>query len=500
MAFPILGANTASGAFEIENSVRYNQVDLPKLSWAPGSDADRQTMTWSFWVKRHVLINDTEGSYQFVCSLDDENVGFNPVIRFNNDAPGDGIRFSWISGGNITTNRAFRDVTAWYHIVIALDTTQGTGADRINIYVNGVQETSFASANYGSQNDTSNWGKSGRSFDIGYMDNSSEAAQARHLDGSLAHFYYINGQQLTPSSFGEVDEDSGIWKPIKYSGSYNSYSWFLEFKETGTSANASGIGADTSGNGNHFTPTNLTSLDISTDSPTNNFCTLNNVWTYGHLFSEGALGVIGTASSGYRNTCATWEVPQNGKWYWECEIDAHSGSQHSWWGIKQTRKNFGLLSSNTEGYDLQSQTCQWYQYSNGSDGGFGDEGTDAAQDSGLRWAAGDILQCAVDLPNQKLWFGRGGTWYDNDGTTDGDPANGTNPTCEPTRTHFSNTIRWEIFCGAGGNYTKWLWNFGNPPFTISSGNSDANGYGNFEYAVPTGFYSLCTKNLAQYGG
>ena len=101
---------------------------------------------------------------------------------------------------------------------------------------------------------------------------------------------------------------------------------------------------------------------------------------------------------------------------------------------------------------------------------------------------------AIDISNEKMWFGKNGTWYDDDATTDGDPANGSNPTCTP-----NNDYEWHFFSGGGNNAVKYLYNFGNPPFSISSGNADANGYGNFEYAVPSGFYALCTKNLGEYG-
>ena len=480
MAFLIGGANSAADdAYALANSLRFNQVDSPKLSWTPASDANRQIMTWSFWLKRSTIINDVNGSYQFIMGLDDEGVGYNPVIRLNNDAPGDTIRVSFLSGMGLTTDRSYRDVSAWYHVVLAFDSTQAVAANRIKIYTNGVQETTLSASAYGSQNDIAMWGKAGRSFDIGWMDIVSEWATAKFLDGYLADFYYINEQQLTPTDFGEFDEDSGIWKPKEYTGSYNSYSWFLEFKQTGTDADASGIGADTSGQDNHFTSTNLAATDITTDTPTNNFCTLNaiNPTETNASFAEGNLKFTNTLNSSPHHGLANGTMAvANGKWYWEVRVDAIGGTAMSI-GAQEVSEFAKNDFTGNKGIGF---------FNNGN---FHYRGTESS-DPGT-YTTDDIIGVALDMDNRKIWFHKNGTYEDS-----GDPTSGATGTGAVSLNALDVTM-----VPAVSKYNSGICNvnFGNPAWAVSSSQADDDGYGNFEYDVPTGFYALCTKNLAEYG-
>ena len=197
----------------------------------------------------------------------------------------------FIGGGATSfrqTNRLFRDVSAWYHIVIAVDTTDSTADDRIKIYVNGVQETSFTTNNAISLNQNTPVNESSKVHQICNRQKSSSLP----FDGYMTEFHFIDGAQKAQTDFGEFD-DNGGWIPKKYTGTYGTNGFFMEFKQTGTSANSSGIGADTSGNDNHFTPTNLAANDVTTDTCTNNFCTLNSVDKDGHTNAEGNLQVSG---------------------------------------------------------------------------------------------------------------------------------------------------------------------------------------------------------------
>jgi hypothetical protein len=185
-------------------------------------------------------------------------------------------------------------------------------------------------------------------------------------------------------------------------------------------------------------------------------------------------------------------LPQSGKWYCEFEFDGADAENddHFYIGIIDVTQ-----SLEAQAYDSHAKTIQWaHAAANSSNGLFVDEGSSTYNNSAIRLTAGEIGSIAVDMDNEKLWFAQDGTWYDDDGSTDGDPANGTNPTATLTTGR-----EYTFFCGGGSGNTNVLWNFGNPHFSISSGNNDGNGYGNFEYAVPSGFYALCTQNLAKYG-
>ena len=252
----ILGANSVSGGYEIANSLRLNDADSSNLYRTPSSSGNRRTWTMSCWFKKceeglnHTLFSTT-GTQD---------------IRF---ASNERLLVYGNSKTILNTNRLFRDPSAWYHIVVACDTTQSTSSDRVKLYVNGTQETDFETNSQPSQNYDWNFN---HTVEQGIGERTSTAGLNPH--GYMCEFNWIDGQQLLPTSFGEFN-DNGVWVPIQYTGSYGTNGFFLEFKQTGTSQNSSGMGADTSGNDNHFTPTNLAATDVTEDTPTNNFATLN---------------------------------------------------------------------------------------------------------------------------------------------------------------------------------------------------------------------------------
>ena len=263
------------------------------------------------------------------------------------------------------------------------------------------------------------------------------------------------------------------------------------------------MGADTSGNDNHLTSTNLAATDVCTDTPTNNFATLNPLITpfsqANPTWSEGNCKyVTGTNQPAGVSTMAM----ENGKWYWELKK-----------GSTVDNPAFGVVGSGyAEGFgtnsygDADSTVIQAKKsyHENGDRIGYSNNGSDvykngAAQSYGSfdAIASGDIFMVALDMDNNKIWIGNNGTWLGS-----GDPAGGSNEVATLTNNSFYNRAVGSQLAAvdspAGGD-VDWEINFGNPSFSISSGNADGNGYGNFEYAVPSGFYALCTKNLAEYG-
>ena len=305
MTFLIGGANSDSGAYQIDNSLRFNKADSAKLSFTQGTPTSRRTWTYSTWVKRGNLADQQES----ILSWGDEDF-FD--VRFQDGTPDDGL-LVYISDGdskNLATNRLFRDPAAWYHIIVASDTTDGTAGDRTRIYVNGVEETVFTDNNHYSENtDYAIGGNVEHRIGDGYG----------HFDGYMARYEFIDGTALTPASFGETK--NGVWIAKEYTGSYGTNGHKLEFKQTGTSANSSGLGADTSGNDNHYTPTQITAIDSNMpDSPENNFATMNSllfrVSNGTQVYSEGNLKYGAPTANSWGFGITTLNV-KSGKWYAE---------------------------------------------------------------------------------------------------------------------------------------------------------------------------------------
>ena len=480
----IIPANSAaSGGYEVDNSLRFNTASSDYLTKTYSTTAtSKKILTVSAWVKRSTL-----GAVNEVFSASRASDGFQTdMIRFG---ASDQLEFfSFPSTGGTTsvkTTRVFRDTSSWYNIVVQVNTTDNTAADRVRMYVNGVRETSFATASYPPQNSVLHpiGIASGVVHTVGAVGTSS------YFSGYLAEVVYADGQALDATSFGEFDEDSGIWKPIDVSGlTFGNNGFYLEFKQAGTSQNSSGMGADTSGNDNHYAVNNLTAIDQSTDTCTNNFATMNpldNYWQ-GSAFSEGSLTVTTTNASQSYNTSSI--MVSSGKWYVECK--PVSGGSEPEIGIfsKLTGANAGnnsQLSYNANGYAYRASDpgSVWY---NGS----------AVSTSFSQYANGDIVGIALDLDNNKLYFSKNGTFGNSGNPTSGATGTGAISIVAPA----STTLGAYGFA-ANENFNDqnkvFSWNFGSPPYAISSGNTDGNDHGNFEYAVPSGYLALCTKNLSE---
>jgi hypothetical protein len=448
----ILPGNSASGGYEVANSLRFDDGSSDYLVRTPSSSGNRQTFTISFWYKR--TTPGTSGSFIRA----DNGSGIDGGIRISTDS----IQFFDYNSSyktNLVTTQLLRDVSAWYHIVCVADTTNSTSGDRALIYLNGTRITDFSSETYPTQDlNFSSINDSSFAQNIGRSQNF-----ATYLDGYLAEFCFIDGQALTPTSFGEFDSDTNIWKPINVSGlTFGTNGFYLDFE------NSSSLGADVSGNGNNFTVNNLTSIDQSTDTCTNNFATLNPIdkptnssGSSGTLptLSNGNLSVVNT-NSAFREARSTYYLT-TGKWYWETKMTRLSNTLQ-----------VGVVLNN---YSAGSGERRMYQNN-------GNKYISSSSSYGATFTTNDIIGIALNLDDGEI------TFYKN-GTTQGVAA--TDLVSGIDDTGWTPAVNcYDADCD---------FNFGSPPYSISSGNSDANGYGNFEYSVPSGYYSLCTKNLADYG-
>ena len=439
MVFPIAGGTQDTG-YEISNSLRFNSGDSPELTRTFGS-AGGDTWSYSCWLKRGEISQQGHG-----------------LLKANTNA---GLYF--LSTGALvinddgssthTSTELLRDPNAWYHILFT-----GNGTTN-KVYVNNSQLTF-----------------SGGTPNIGDINNnvahsiSKSPAGVEYMDGYLSEIHFVDGTEKAPTDFGETN-DNGVWIPKKYTGTYGTNGFFLQFKQTGTSANSSGIGADTSGNDNHFTPNNLAATDVTTDTPQNNFATLNPLYNFyvQPTLSEGNCKV--SHSSAWAGAKANMAVSK-GKWYWEIKLSGSTMNDHQH-GVQEINVDEGAQNPQ----NLTGTTV----FFNGDGGEVKTDNSSTTSDYGIL-DTNDILGVALNMDGGS--YGQI-TYYDNGSAI-------------VSNANLSSSADYVVPFGAIGNSTA-EYNFGNPSFSISSGNADANGYGNFEYAPPSGYYSLCTKNLAEYG-
>jgi hypothetical protein len=462
MVFPIVGGTQSTG-YEIDNSLRYNNPDDPSLAITFGSAGNRKTFTISAWIKRGNIADNrtifgqgTASNPRGLFFLADQQ------LRMTNTNDGT------TNDMDVQTSAVLRDASAWYHVVAAVDVTQGTDTNRVKLYINGELQTSFANATYPAQNTDLNWNNT-----VLHAVGRYPASDAHHWDGYISEFYFIDGTQYAASDFGETD-DNGVWIPKAASVTFGTNGFKLEFQQTGTgTASASTIGADTSGNTNHLTSTNLAATDITTDSPTNNFMTGNPLAIINGSeaptripdYSEG--NTVATASNGTtRYLLGTFATSM--PYYFEVKVLSTSSTDSS--------QRIGIVDaeaiSNATTYNVAYQA-------DGVITATGESNATGKQSI----TANDIIGVAVDLAtnnNVKLYH------------------NGTLQATMSVGSSYQSLLT-TPFARLVDATQSFSFNFGNPSFAISSGNADANGYGNFEYAVPSGYYALCTKNLAEYG-
>jgi hypothetical protein len=447
---------------DIENSTRFNSGSSDSLTRTPSSAGNRKTWTWSGWVKRSILssgdqamFNAHTDSQNHVDIYFDSNDDLYVTVRISNTA------------ANLITDAKFRDVSAWYHVVVAVDTTQSTNSDRMKLYVNGSQITSFSEAGYPSQDaDTA----MNNTVEHRVGDSSIET----FFNGYMAEVVLIDGQQLDPTSFGEFDSTTGIWKPKKIgaqfgSGGAGTNGFYLDFKDS------SNLGNDASGNNNDYTVNNLTSIDQSTDTCVENYATLNTLDNSSVTLSEGNLKASCPSPSGCRSTIAV----ESGKWYVEVKYT-------------ETASFCGVVDMSQVITSTSTSSVTLFGGSSGQPELFLNGSAQSDYSSAGTLSAGDIIQIALDKDNNNVYFGKNGSWFGGTNWTESSPT-----TAHALSSGSSYVHGFRAATGSGTRTNEW--NFGNPPYSISSGNSDANGFGNFEYSVPSGYYALNTSNLNTYG-
>ena len=473
----ILGANTLStGVYEVANSCRFDDGDSAFLSKTFSTDGTSHDIgTVSVWLKRGELAAE-----QGIFTAGSSNRHF---IRFES---GDTLTFRAVTDSfHVQTTQVFRDPSAWYHIVIAYDTSQGTASNRVKMYVNGSQISSFSQTDYPDQNLDIKLGAA----ELNAIGKDSEQTNP-YYDGYMAEFVYIDGQQLTPTSFGEFDEDSNIWKPIDVSGlTFGTNGFYLDFEDSGT------LGNDVSGNNNDFASSGLAAIDQSTDTPTNNAVTFmpNTPSASNFTLSQGNLQ-IDKSGSGTFGLYGSSIMLSNGKWYWEAKMTGDAGSDRTRVGLAAYESVTGTSSiqGSYSGFEFTSVTSGRFSVTV--------DGSTTEIDGFNGYSTGDIIRFALDMDNTKLYVGRNADWFNyNSSNTGGDPTSGSGwVTNNATALAAPVTIYAGHAVGVSGS-SELEFNFGaTNTFSVSSGNSDGNGYGNFEYAVPSGYYAINSKNLAEY--
>ena len=364
MVFPIAGGTQDTG-YEISNSLRFNDDDSPKVSRSISSSGSARNATLSVWVKRGNL-----GTRQQIYSNKTADSGFSAMnMYFYTD---DKLYIDHHDGSNnksLYTTQVFRDVSAWYHIVHAIDTTTGTATNRLRLYVNGTEVTDFGTDQNPSQN--ADLAITNSTGDQSIGDDPRDSNDL--FDGYMAEYNFVDGTTLDPTYFGETN-NNGVWIPKKPNvSSYGTNGFFLEFKQTGTSANSSGIGADTSGNDNHMSVTNLAATDVTTDTPTNNFATMNPLSpTQGTpAYAEGNLKISASGAVAYSYFPSTFGL-SNGKWYAEVKVNSQGGN--TFIGIAETSMEAYYTGAGNDPH-LTAGTI-WY--ANGGNGYYDGSSQDAS--------------------------------------------------------------------------------------------------------------------------
>ena len=449
-----------SGGYQISRSVRLRSSASAYFNRTPATTTNRRTWTVSFWIKRGKLFTGTEQA------IFGSNNG-TTFTELNYFASSDVLRVNLAAGSatyTFDTTAVFRDPSAWYHVVLAVDTTQATSTDRIKIYINGVQQVGTntpPTLNYDTQ-----WNVAQAAF-IG-----SRTASTWFTDCYLTDFYNIDGQALTPSSFGQTNSVTGVWQPIKYAGTYGTNGFYLNFSDNSNNT-ATTIGKDNSGNGNNWTPNNIsvtagTTYDSMLDVPTpyadggngrGNYAVMNPLKATAGTYSSANLGVVRSSAPNVDLPVSTLQIPKTVPIYLEISF----GNQDSSYGIAKDTSDSGangIVGSSSDGasYGAYVTTSSSYY-------GFWNNNSRTS----FNFSGGTIYQMAFDQANGKLWFGKDNTWYNS-----GNPTNGTNPTFSS----ISTTT--DFFIAALATTSAASVNFGQRPFS---------------YTPPTGFVALNTQNL-----
>ena len=467
----ILPANSVVDTGIVTNSCRFNAADEAAMSKSSLSGGSTTKGTVSVWLKRSTIGTDQRYWANYGGSASDRlQFGWQAADKLYIQH-GDSVQF--------ITTRVFRDVSAWYHVVVAIDSTEADNANRVKVYVNGVRETAFDTFNTLTED--------GEIF----MNNDKIIVGERHTsdlfyDGYLCEVVQLDGTAAAPTSFGEFDSDTPtVWKPIDVSGlTFGTNGFYLDFEDS------SNLGNDKSG-GTDLTESNLAATDQSTDTCVNNFPTMNPLDNFyaAATFAEGNLQVT-TGNSMYSYNTATLGVA-SGKWYWEGKWSAqNTGSTN--------QVIFGIAKRTVVSATVWLGSVAWTYGYQGSTGHVHVSDGNATNSTSTTYSVGDIISVAMDLDNNKIHFAKNGTY-----TNSSDPAgnSGGVTITAADSTSGDSGFYFPAFGDGNANLIQTgQFNFGaGPPYAISSGNADANDHGNFEYEVPSGYFALCTKNIAEFG-
>jgi len=454
-----------STGYDIDNSLKFEADNTEYLTRTPSSDGNRKTFTTSLWVKRTELGLGVSGANQTLFGAQPSS-GHTNNNTFqwgftHDDKFGLGLQTYWV----IQTNAVYRDTSAWYHIVVRTDTTQASSSDRIKVYINGVQDTSFSINALSNISEDQLLGINHTTrHQIGTL-----IANSWHSKCYIAEINHIDGQSLAPTEFGEYDSTSGIWKPKKYTGTYGTNGFYLDFSDS------SSLGNDASSNSNNWTLNNIAAADQATDTPTNNFCTWNPLWSYPNTATVGNGGTssIGGGGSVWRGAKGSMGV-STGKWYWENKASG-TDTIHGW----QTENCTPPSGGNSHNV---ISTIAFYEAGNYI---WLKDSTSGRNDSSVTgtYAGGQVIGFALNLDSspQTATFYRNGSAIATNVNIDGLA----DQTIFPFTSHYNQTSDANF-----GGYTN---------ISNAHTNTDENGYGSFVYAPPSGYYALCTKNLAEYG-
>ena len=486
----LLGGDDGDQVLPIQRSVRLRSSASAYFSRTPASTTNRTTWTYSAWIKRGSV---AAGDYVNLLTTQYNTAGTNSsIIRIS----GSGLEFISYDAAAITvqvlTTQVFRDPSAWYHIVVVVDTTQATASNRVKLYVNGVQVTALTTATYPSLNYNTYINTVSLVNIIGglWFNGGGGFAISQSYDGYLTEINFIDGQALTPSSFGFINPTTGVWVPKLYTGTYGTNGFYLDFKDNSavtTSSNV-GIGKDVSGRGNYWTsnginvsaytgtPSNNVLYDSMIDTPTpysdggnnrGNYPTLQVNASQGNgAYTEANLGFKSGVTGQWRGAHASMFMP-SGKFYFEATIQALSGNNFFMIGA------CGIQTASTLYANLTGQVANgWGVQCNGGTGGtkYNNNATlNVSNASFASWVVNDVLQCAVDVDNGRIWFGKNNVYLE------GNPAAGTGA----SYTNLTGAIAPSVSV-YGSGVDKLAVNFGQRPFS---------------YTPPSGFVAVNTYNL-----
>jgi hypothetical protein len=444
----------------INQSLRFNSADSAYLNRTPGSAGNRQRFTISFWIKRGTLgtteLFTGKGVAGFLSTL----LSAGELYLFDYGAASGGFQ--------IYSQRVLRDPSSWYHIVIAVDTTQATDSNRIKVYINGDQENlatwnvGAGASRYPALNSNFDWNNTD-SHKIGNNPNG-------YFNGYFAEFYNIDGSQLTPSSFGETDTITGAWIPKRYSGSYTGNSFYLKF--------ANGDGTDSSGLSNTWTANNFTTsgtgTDVMSDTPTTNYATFNPLQTRGSSLSNGNLDASFTAGNDNYASYITQGIT-SGKYYLEVTCTSSTTSA----------SNVGFVGDNNltakQASTANAVPGQQGTYGRGVDGtGTLYNGSGVSDGSYMAaWSQNDVIMVAIDADAGKFWLGANGNWANGSGST-----NQANLTVGAEINLSSSTAPYTFGVGDSSGSVA-------ASFILNAGQRS------FSYTPPTGYKALNTQNLPE---